>query len=114
MPIPIIDLFAGPGGLGEGFSSLRDERGRPVFDIRLSIENDVFAHRTLELRSFFRKFRDGKAPDEYYRYLRQDRMARDELLAAHPKEAEAAVKEAWHYTLHKSNAAEIDSESGKL
>ena len=64
IPIPVIDLFAGPGGLGEGFSSLRDANGRPVFQVRLSVEKDHFAHRTLELRSFFRKFPDGKVPEE--------------------------------------------------
>ena len=58
VPISVIDLFAGPGGLGEGFSFLRDANGRPVFQVRLSVEKDHFAHRTLELRSFFRKFPD--------------------------------------------------------
>jgi DNA (cytosine-5)-methyltransferase 1 len=50
--IPIIDLFAGPGGLGEGFSSLVNN-----FDIKLSIEKDENAHQTLELRSFIRQFK---------------------------------------------------------
>lgn len=63
-PIPVIDLFAGPGGLGEGFSSVRDAAGRPVFDVALSIEKDPFAVQTLRLRTFFRSFEE--APDEYY------------------------------------------------
>lgn len=49
--IPIVDLFAGPGGLGEGFSSF--EEGRP-FKILVSAEMDAFAHQTLKLRAFFR------------------------------------------------------------
>ena len=56
MAIPVIDIFAGPGGLGEGFSSVIKWNKR-VFDVRLSIEMDANAHKTLELRSFFRKSR---------------------------------------------------------
>ena len=37
--IPIIDLFAGPGGLGEGFNSLRIKKRHP-FKVKLSIEKD--------------------------------------------------------------------------
>ena len=54
--IPIIDLFAGPGGLGEGFMSLNTDQGESIFDIKLSIEKDENAHKTLIWRSFFRQF----------------------------------------------------------
>jgi hypothetical protein len=47
MAIPVIDMFVGPGGLGEGFASLRDSSGEPVFRIRLSVEKDSAAHKTL-------------------------------------------------------------------
>ncbi len=57
--IPVINLFAGPGGLCEGFASLvRD--GSREFDIRVSIEKDPVAHRTLSLRALFRSFPVGK------------------------------------------------------
>lgn len=51
MAIPIIDLFAGPGGMGEGFSSLPHDR----FRLSVSIEKDPQAHQTLRLRSAFRE-----------------------------------------------------------
>ncbi len=68
MKIPVIDLFAGPGGLGEGFMSLKDEQGKSVFDIKLSIEKDEAAHRTLTWRSFYRQFvkNNRTVPKEYY------------------------------------------------
>ena len=42
--IPIVDIFAGPGGLGEGFMSLKNGEGKSIFDIKLSIEKDLNAH----------------------------------------------------------------------
>ena len=77
-PIPVVDIFAGPGGLGEGFASLGADTGDPHFRLSLSIEKERFAHRTLELRSFYRQFPHGGAPDEYYALLRGE-ITREEL-----------------------------------
>ena len=52
----IVDLFAGPGGLGEGFSALV-ENGHSPFRIGVSIEKETSAHRTLALRAFLREYR---------------------------------------------------------
>ncbi|WP_374433367.1 DNA cytosine methyltransferase [Tabrizicola sp.] len=49
----IVDLFAGPGGLGEGFASL-DIGGHAPFKIGISVEKEASAHRTLTLRAFLR------------------------------------------------------------
>lgn len=103
MSIPVIDIFAGPGGLGEGFSSVV-EKGKRVFDIRLSIEKDENAHKTLTLRSFYRSFPIGKVPDEYYEVLRQtsidDRDRKiEELFEKFPDNALEAEMEAWCATL---------------
>lgn len=97
MPIPIIDLFAGPGGLGEGFSALRREADA-VFKIKLSIEKDEHAHKTLQLRAFFRQFPDGCAPEAYYDYLAGSITCAD-LFKNFPIEAAKASKEAWHAEL---------------
>ena len=51
-----VDIFAGPGGLAEGFSSLRDANGGRVFDIALSVEKEPSAFATLRLRAFTRQF----------------------------------------------------------
>lgn len=63
--IPVIDLFAGPGGLGEGFASLSD-----FYRIDLSAECSGPAHRTLQLRAFKRILeRENFSLDCYYDYL---------------------------------------------
>lgn len=70
-PIQIVDLFAGPGGLGEGFNSVRDCSGRRVFKTLVSVEKEAFAHRTLTLRAFYRLLQDSQLGMEpYFEYLR--------------------------------------------
>ena len=66
-PIPIVDLFAGPGGLGEGFSSLNNGN---AFKIVVSAEMDSAAHQTLKLRAFYRilKRQGGDALGDYYNF----------------------------------------------
>ncbi len=64
----VVDLFAGPGGLAEGFSSFADERDHRPFDVTFSIEKEASAHSTLRLRAFLRQF-DGEYPLEYYDFL---------------------------------------------
>jgi len=68
--IPIIDLFAGPGGLGEGFSALGEREGMSFFKVLLAIEKEKAAHGTLRLRRFFRQFPLGEVQEEYYDFLR--------------------------------------------
>jgi DNA (cytosine-5)-methyltransferase 1 len=68
--IPVVDIFAGPGGLGEGFSSFLRADGEEVFRIAISIEKDVHAHETLRLRAFWRWFPRDELPDVYWAYLR--------------------------------------------
>ena len=69
-PFKVIDLFAGPGGLGEGFSAYRSPEGKSVFKIALSIEKEASAHRTLLLRALYRQYQDGEAPEAYYAFLK--------------------------------------------
>jgi DNA (cytosine-5)-methyltransferase 1 len=102
--IPVIDLFAGPGGLAEGFS-LFYSKGVPAFKVALSIEKDPHAHRTLELRSFVRQFPKDQLPGQYYAYLRQE-ITREKLFDAYPEKAEAAAQEAWCAELGADNLSE--------
>lgn len=111
--IPVIDLFAGPGGLGEGFSAYKP-KGRSLFKIGLAIEKDPKAHQTLTLRKFFYQFESDSTPDEYYRHLRGD-ISLDELFSRFPAEAAAAQREAWMCELGSVDDREVDARvSGAL
>lgn len=69
--IPAIDVFAGPGGLNEGFSRFASwGRSDIRFKSVLSIEKDAAAARTLTLRAFFRQFDEETLPPDYWSVLR--------------------------------------------
>lgn len=104
--IPVIDLFAGPGGLGEGFSSII-EGNMPHFKIVLSIEKEHNAHSTLELRSFLRQFGHKEVPEDYYRFLRQE-ISREDLFHNFPDQAANARFEAKLATLGETDAFKVD------
>jgi DNA (cytosine-5)-methyltransferase 1 len=68
--VPAIDLFAGPGGLSEGFGRYQGRQTR--FNVRLSIEKDPVACKTLILRGFVREFDGRVLPKQYYQYIKGD------------------------------------------
>lgn len=108
--IPVIDLFAGPGGLCEGFS--RELGGEHPFKTVLSIEKDEVAHKTLELRAFVHYFMRNSIvlPDEYYAYVSGD-ICRDILFEKYKEAAVEAKEVAWCAELGgtKVSKAEFDA-----
>lgn len=92
MKFGVVDLFAGPGGLAEGFSAVTDSKGHFPFKIELSVEKEPAAHSTLLLRSFLRQF-GRKFPEEYYTFLRQGGVEPD-WRKLYPVEWRAANREA--------------------
>lgn len=65
--VNVVDLFAGPGGLGEGFSSCNQGK---TFKILISAEMEPSAHQTLKLRSFYRllKNKGNSSLQSYYQF----------------------------------------------
>lgn len=108
--IPIVDIFAGPGGLGEGFSALLNPGGRREFRLALSVEKDEIACRTLRLRSIRRHLHYAGGLDHYFALLRGeiDRAAFDELPMVRKAAAEAD-EEILTAELGKCTPASIDA-----
>ena len=65
----VVDLFAGPGGLGEGFAAFQDQ-GHTPYEIGISVEKEASAHRTLTLSAFLRSFRSetGHLPEDFLKF----------------------------------------------
>ncbi|MGY3687586.1 DNA cytosine methyltransferase [Vibrio coralliilyticus] len=102
----VIDLFAGPGGLGEGMSAVTNEDGRQPFKIGVSVEKELGAHTTLTTRALYRKLKD--TPDSlesYFQYLRGE-LTRTQLFEKYPEQANQANEE----TLHAPRALGEDNE----
>ena len=102
--IGIVDIFSGPGGLGEGFSRCTGPDGRPAFEIDVSVEKEPTAHATLRLRAFLRQFRD-ELPVEYIEFLNGDSDGEPDWSSLYPEEWERAGKEALNMTLGDSSTA---------
>jgi DNA (cytosine-5)-methyltransferase 1 len=97
----IIDLFAGPGGLGEGFSAFGEGR---CFRIAMSVEKDAKAHLTLTHRAFFRAL-DAAGKRHYAEYLRcVDVAQRASLLARLKEQFHAQWEHAQQETLGQARA----------
>ena len=88
----VLDLFAGPGGLAEGFSEVRDSSDNRIFNIDLSVEKDKHAHSTLQLRAFLRHFAD-QFPAMYYEYVNGNGTLED-LIKCFPNIWRRASREA--------------------
>lgn len=108
--IPIVDIFAGPGGLGEGFSSLLDDQGKRAFRIALSVEKEDVACKTLRLRVLRRFLAGAGEIDTYFALLRGeiDRAAFDGLPFVREAIEEASV-EVMTAELGKCPASTVDS-----
>ena len=91
----------------KGFRRTSTSPDAPDFSIKLSIEKDTWAHRTLELRAFVRQFRNSALPDDYYSYVSK-KLSREELFKRHPDAAVAAIGEAWLVELGKSRKVTED------
>lgn len=103
----VVDLFAGPGGLAEGFSSIRYRDGSRPFNVVLSVEKEASAFQTLRLRSFFRQF-DGKPPQEYYQFI-EGEIPEPDWEAHFPAQWQRACAETLQMELGAPTAArEID------
>ena len=109
----VVDLFAGPGGLAEGFSSIRDANGLHPFQIALSVEKEASAFETLRLRSFLRQF-DGRLPSDYYRFLNND-IPEPDWSALFPEEWKKACRETVKLELGTRSATlEIDARLAQI
>jgi DNA (cytosine-5)-methyltransferase 1 len=128
--LPVIDIFAGPGGLSEGFSRYGEADweavlSKPIaekretlravpkhaFRVELSIEKDAFAHQTLQLRALARLMRTRGLEREYLEALGQRGGPRRLLESDDSKIAALVAKakeEAWCATLGEVAETELD------
>ncbi len=99
---PVVDIFAGPGGLGEGFASVLSYDNCRRFDSILSIENEKYSYQTLLLRHFLRCFDPGEEPEEYYQYLSGE-LTIDEIYSRYSKHHAEAKCKVQQISLHENN-----------
>lgn len=94
--IHIVDMFSGPGGLGEGFCASHATESKLSYRIDVSVEKDVAAHKTLALRAFLRKF--DTFPPEYYIWI-AGKLEEPNWSELYPDQWKLAQDEAWNAEL---------------
>lgn len=101
-PIQIVDLFAGPGGLGEGFSS---HNGGHSFEIKVSAEMNSAARSTLRLRAFYRQLKKHypEALHDYYNFCETDAV---------PEPFTSKSLEAWKHADKEALLLELGTAEG--
>ncbi|MEQ4565252.1 DNA cytosine methyltransferase [Paenarthrobacter sp. CAP02] len=110
--IPVVDIFAGPGGLNEGFSSVLDPASnKPVFKTAVSIEMEQSAVNTLTLRAAYRHLlrSDEGLPQAYQDFLdgrtSLTDLHNDSRFASAYKQAQKEVR---HFELSENSRADSD------
>lgn len=100
----IVDLFAGRGGLGEGFASLV-EGGDGPFRIGISVEKEALAHQTLTFGAFLREHcaRYGVLPARFVDFHAG--------LSSEP-ECSSDDPDAGRHATEESRALELGTEAG--
>lgn len=106
----VIDLFAGPGGLGEGLAALRTRQGNAAFHSIVAIERDEHehAHATLTLRHFFRLFHPDERPDAYYEYI-AGQISKDSLISQFSDQWKEAQSSSLKISLGSENHSHVKS-----
>ena len=103
--IKVIDLFAGPGGLGEGFSELKKNK-KNFFDVKLSVEKDPVACKTLLTRKFYRKIQNKNLKRDYKKYINGE-ISFDNLFKLNQAAFKEAKKEVLELNICKKNRKEL-------
>lgn len=97
--LPVVDIFAGPGGLGEGFY----QAGHPIM---LSVEVDPVACETLKLRKVYRRLCESNRHHKYYELLKANNFV-SELKNLFKADWEKAGREVLNLELGSQNGNKI-------
>lgn len=106
---PFIDVFAGAGGLGEGFLSCGN---RKKFAAVASVEKEEVPCSTLKLRHFFHSFPRGEVPEAYYKYISGE-IDRTTLFEQYPQEAKKAQNSVLCWDMKSSTCDSLNAELQK-
>ena len=103
----MVDIFSGPGGLGEGFSRVNDGA---AFKTVIAIEKDPHAVETLKLRAFYRSIAYKKVPlpDGYLDLLKAEASA-DRMEALR----KIALCPEWHDAVREVQCMELGKDNEK-